>query len=79
MKFGIFVLARSFIRVDEVIFRSHETRFFIDLQSGHILQERRLREDSFENVFAKVGREFRNVALVADRLPQKSVITYRIQ
>jgi len=50
MKFGIFVLVQSFIRVDSVIFRSLETRYFLDASTNAMLKEVRRKEDSFENI-----------------------------
>ena len=52
MSYGIFVLARSFIRVDEVIFRSLESRLFIDIATGSILLERRVRDEAFSKVLS---------------------------
>jgi type 2A phosphatase activator TIP41 len=68
MEYAIFILVRSFVRVDNVIFKSFETRYYIDLTTGSILQETRRKEQPFDEVVERVGREYRNNNLVADQL-----------
>lgn len=72
MQFGIFLLARCFIRVDHVIFKSIETRYFIDFEqdlSTAIMMETRVKEEPYETVLARLGpSKLRDENYVADQL-----------
>lgn len=70
MDFGIYILVRSFSRVDNVIFRSLETRYYIEFDTVSILRETRRKEDSFELVAAVLGRHYRDDSMAAEQLSE---------
>jgi hypothetical protein len=45
-----FVLQRLWIRVDDVMFRVIDTRYFHQFGSNHVLREYQLREGTFEQL-----------------------------
>ncbi len=80
MNYGILALIRCFIRVDNVIYKSIETRYYIDFDAGRILKECRVKEDAFDDVFNRVGRQlYRDNNHVAERLTCKSIKTFELK
>lgn len=74
MPFGAFVLVRNFVRVDKVIFKSIEHRYWIEFDNegrcGKVLREKRVKQMAYGDVLGKVGQQgIKNDALVADQLP----------
>jgi len=80
MAFGIFMLIRSFIRVDGVTFKSLETRIFVDYaKPSMILKETRVKQQAFDEVYAVLGKaQYREDNVVADRLTILSISTTAI-
>lgn len=78
MEYGIFVLARNFVRVDHVLFKSTEHRYFIDFERDCILMEIRVKAENFAELASRIPR-FRDDNLVADQLAVVRQETYKLQ
>ncbi|PVV05435.1 hypothetical protein BB560_000049 [Smittium megazygosporum] len=50
MNTGIFILMRFFLRVDGVLFRIWDTRFYVDFNSETLIRERTTREETYESI-----------------------------
>lgn len=50
MPTGAFVLGRFFLRIEDVLFRSNETRVYLEFSKGYLLSEYLSREMPFEDV-----------------------------
>jgi len=50
MPTGIFVLCRFFLRIENVLFRSNETRIYVEFDKNYILSEYVSREMAFEDI-----------------------------
>ncbi len=48
MDFGFFVKIRCFLRVDHVILKCAETRYYHEFDKKYILRETRLYQDSYD-------------------------------
>lgn len=77
MSFGVFVLVRNLIRVDQVIFKCTEHRYFIDFQQDSlILAETRRKSDPYDVLLAKLGGSVAAVCSQADQVAdQMSIIS----
>lgn len=49
-----FVLLRSYIRIDKVVIRIIDTRFFIDFNNNEIIRDFVIKEDIFDNIKNKI-------------------------
>ncbi|KAL2111815.1 hypothetical protein VUR80DRAFT_9295 [Thermomyces stellatus] len=63
------LLARLFVRVDNVIVRLRDTRVYVDFETDQVTKEYTAREDSFANV--------KKALLVSGRLPDDVTIALR--
>lgn len=52
----LLLLARFFLRVDNVLFRIRDTRIFVEFADGLVLREYQEREDDYKNVHRKIPR-----------------------
>lgn len=60
MKERLLLLARFFLRVDDVLFRVRDTRVFVEFSEGLVIREYQEREQPYKNVLAKVPRTSRD-------------------
>ena len=81
MKERLLLLARFFLRVDDVLFRIRDTRVFIEFANGLVIREYQEREEPYKNVFARVprstkdfGQFLRDENWVCQHMPLKSVV-----
>ncbi|PKS12683.1 hypothetical protein jhhlp_000891 [Lomentospora prolificans] len=63
------LLARLFVRVDNVIIRVRDTRVYVDFETDEVVKEYSAREDSFANV--------KRALLMSGRLPDDITISLR--
>lgn len=50
MEDDMLILARMYLRVDDVVFRIRDTRVYIDFQTNHVVRSYIEKEDTFKNV-----------------------------
>ena len=50
MPFGWFLLARFFLRLDNVLFRLRETRLYHEFDQNYILKEQRYAESDYQSL-----------------------------
>lgn len=82
MPIGIFILVRNFVRVDKVVFKSIEHRYWIEFNEaamGKVLKEKRIRQQSYEAVLNRLGpQDIKNEALVVEQLPVTECTTFKL-
>jgi type 2A phosphatase activator TIP41 len=82
MPIGIFVLVRNFVRVDKVVFKSIEHRYWIEFAEasmGKVLKEKRIRQQSYGAVLNRLGpQDIKNEALVVEQLPVTECTTFKL-
>ncbi|KAK6501614.1 hypothetical protein TWF481_009449 [Arthrobotrys musiformis] len=76
----LLLLARFYMRLDDVVFRIRDTRVFVEFAEGVVLREYQEKEDSYENVKKKfppwrddIPAIMRDPNQMAEYLPLKSV------
>jgi len=50
MPTGVFILGRFFLRIENVLFRSNETRLYLEFDKGYMLSEFYSREMAFDDI-----------------------------
>lgn len=50
----LLLLARFFMRLDQVVFRVRDTRVYIEFESKKVLREHLIRERAYDDLFAKI-------------------------
>lgn len=50
----LLVLCRFFLRIDNVIFRIRDTRFYIDLETNEVLREYKVQEGPYDQILQKI-------------------------
>ena len=50
MPTGIFILGRYFLRIEDVLFRSNETRLYLEFDKGYMLSEYFSRETAYDGI-----------------------------
>jgi type 2A phosphatase activator TIP41 len=81
----LLLLARFFLRVDNVLFRIRDTRVFIEFSQNLVLREYQEREDDYKNVYRKIprvtkdfGQWLRDENWVCSKIRPKKIIRERI-
>ncbi|EPS38190.1 hypothetical protein H072_7972 [Dactylellina haptotyla CBS 200.50] len=81
----LLLLARFYMRLDDVVFRIRDTRVFVEFAEGLVLREYQEREDSYDNVRQKIPpyRDdipaiMRDPNQMAEYLPLRSVTVEKV-
>lgn len=81
----LLLLARFFLRVDNVMFRIRDTRVFIEFSENLVLREYQEREDDYKNVYRKIprvtkdfGQWLRDENWVCSKIQPKKIVRERI-
>ncbi|KAF3924811.1 hypothetical protein ABW21_db0202210 [Orbilia brochopaga] len=81
----LLLLARFYMRLDDVVFRIRDTRVFVEFAEGVVLREYQEREDSYDNVKKKippyrddVPAIMRDANQMAEYLPVKFAATEKL-
>ncbi|KAF3915420.1 hypothetical protein AA313_de0209192 [Arthrobotrys entomopaga] len=81
----LLLLARFYMRLDDVVFRIRDTRVFVEFADGVVLREYQEREDSYESAEMKIPpyRDdkpaiMRDPNQMAEYLPLKSSVTEKL-
>ncbi|KAK6543834.1 hypothetical protein TWF694_000562 [Orbilia ellipsospora] len=81
----LLLLARFYMRLDDVVFRIRDTRVFVEFEDGVVLREYQEREESYESVETKIPpyRDdkpaiMRDPNQMAEYLPLKSTVTEKL-
>jgi TIP41-like family len=70
-----FILARYFLRVDGVLLRIHDTRYYHAFGTGVVIRERTTREDTYERLKEKLPvAKYRDSDAVSEHLPVSSSV-----
>ena len=52
----LFLLCRFFLRIDDVIFRTRDTRIFFDMETKDVLREYRIQESPYKDAYVKASK-----------------------
>lgn len=85
MKDRLLLLARFFLRVDDVLFRVRDTRVFVEFDEGLVIREYQERELPYKDVLAKVprsakdfGQFLRDENWVCQQIPVKKIVREKV-
>ncbi|EWC47037.1 hypothetical protein DRE_03799 [Drechslerella stenobrocha 248] len=81
----LLLLARFYMRLDDVVFRIRDTRVFVEFAEGTVIREYQEREDSYENVKKNfppyredVPAIMRDANQMTEYLPVRSTVTEKL-